>query len=82
MVKTKAQKPRENNEMPEEIDFSGGVRGRFIAAGANLNLPVYLDREVQAYLETIARQRGVGVSQVANDMLRRDIAVLDGAQPA
>ena len=29
-----------NDDMPEEIDFSGGARGKFYRPGAKLNLPV------------------------------------------
>jgi hypothetical protein len=34
--------------MPKEIDFSGGIRGKFYRPNARLRLPVYLDAEVQA----------------------------------
>ena len=42
--------PAQDDEMPAEIDFSGGRRGQFHKADAQLNLPVYLDQEVQATL--------------------------------
>jgi hypothetical protein len=55
--------------MPAEIDFSGGVRGKFYHAGARLNVPVYLDAEVQAYLAAIAKK----ISELANDLLKKEI---------
>jgi hypothetical protein len=37
---------QDDDDMPTEIDFSKGVRGKFYHANATLNLPVYLDAEV------------------------------------
>ena len=66
-----------NDDMPEEIDFSDGVRGKFYRPGAKLNLPVYLDDEVQTYLIAIAAKKGVPLSDLANDLLRKEIAILE-----
>ena len=69
-----------NDDMPEEIDFSGGVRGKFYRPGAKLNLPVYLDAEVQAYLTVIASKKGVPLSDLTNDLLRKEIAILEAVK--
>lgn len=69
-----------NDDMPAEIDFSGGVRGKFYRPGAKLNLPVYLDTEVQAYLTVIASKKGVPLSDLANDLLRKEIAILEAVK--
>ena len=66
-----------DDDMPAEIDFSGGVRGKFHRQGAKLNLPVYLDAEVQGYLAVIAARKGVAVSELANDLLKKEIAILE-----
>jgi hypothetical protein len=65
---------------PDEIDFSKGVRGKFFKTGAALNLPVYLDAEVQAYLAERAKARGVEVAQLVNDLLRKDIELIEAAR--
>ena len=39
-----------DDDIPPEIDFSGGQRGKFYRQGVALRLPVYLDAEVQRYL--------------------------------
>jgi hypothetical protein len=57
--------------MPAEIDFSGGIRGKFYRRNARLNLPVHLDADVQAYLAAIAAKKGVPLSKLANELLRR-----------
>ncbi|MSP96861.1 MAG: hypothetical protein EXR29_06470 [Betaproteobacteria bacterium] len=66
--------------MPAEIDFSGGVRGKFYRPNAKLNLPVYLDDEVRAYLADIAAKKGVPIAELVNDMLRRDIAIIEAVK--
>ena len=53
----------DDDDMPAEIDFSGGTRGKFHRPAARLNLPVYLEAEVQAYLATIAAKKGVPLSE-------------------
>lgn len=59
--------------MPAEIDFSNGVRGKFFKAGARLDLPVYLEADVQAYLAACAKARGIDVTQLVNELLKKDI---------
>lgn len=66
--------------MPGEIDFSGGTRGKFYRPNVKLNLPVYLDAEVQAYLANIAAKKGMPVSDLANDLLRREIAIIEAVK--
>ncbi|HEY7548058.1 MAG TPA: hypothetical protein VH913_00935 [Hyphomicrobiaceae bacterium] len=62
--------------MPKEIDFSGGVRGKFYRRSARLCLPVYLDADVQAYLGAIAARKGIPLSELTNDLLKKEIAIL------
>lgn len=66
--------------MPTEIDFSGGKRGKFYQLNAKLNLPVYLDADVQSYLAAVAAKEGVPLSKLANDLLKREIALLEAAK--
>ena len=70
----------DDDDMPVEIDFSGGVRGKFYHTNLKLNLPVYLEAEVQAYLATIAARKGVPVSDLANDLLKREIAIIEAVK--
>jgi hypothetical protein len=66
-----------HDDMPDEIDFSKGVRGKFFKPGQRLNLPVYLDSEVQARLATLASAKGVDLSALVNDLLRKDIELIE-----
>lgn len=67
----------DDDAMPSEIDFSKGKRGQFHQPDLRLNLPVYLDSEVAAYLSAIAARKGIALSALANDLLKKEIAILE-----
>lgn len=69
-----------DDDMPAEIDFSKGTRGKFFKPGAALNVPVYLDAEVQAYFAARAKALGVDVGQLINERLRKDIESIEAAR--
>ncbi len=66
-----------DDEMPTEVDFSGGARGKFYRSGATLSLPVYLEAEVQNRLTRLANAKGVDFSTLVNAMLRKDIELIE-----
>ena len=68
------------DDMPAEIDFSGGTRGKFHRPDARLNLPVYLEADVQAHLAAMASKRGVPLSDLANELLKKEIAALEAGE--
>jgi hypothetical protein len=72
--------PPDNDDMPAEIDFSGGTRGKFYRPETKHHLPVYLDADVQAYLAAIAAKKGVPLSELANDLLKKEIAILEAVK--
>jgi hypothetical protein len=68
--------PDENHEMPPEIDFSKGVRGlHHIPSGAKMLMPVSIERSVWEYFSGKAEQRGVGLSELVTEVLKRDIEI-------
>jgi hypothetical protein len=69
-----------DDDMPVNIDFSKGVRGKFYHPNATLNIPVYLDKEVQAYLSAIAARKGIPISDLANDLLKREIQIIEAVK--
>ena len=71
----KTQTP--SDDMPAEIDFSKGTRGKFHHPGAKLNLPVYLDDQVQTRLAALANAKGVDFSALVNDLLKKDIELIE-----
>jgi len=66
--------------MKQEYDFSKGERGKFFRENARLNLPVYLDEEVQTYLQERAKAKGVEVARLVNEMLRQDIKLIEAVK--
>lgn len=64
--------------MKKLYDFSNAKRGMFYRPNARLNLPVYLDEDVRAYLTDKAKLKGIDVNNMVNDLLRKDIALVEG----
>ena len=71
---------RADDEMPAEIDFSNGVRGKFFRPGMRLRLPIYLDDETQRYLTDRAQAKGVDVGALVNQLLKKDIELIEAAR--
>jgi cytidylate kinase len=63
--------------MRREYDFSKAVRGKFYRRGAELRLPIYLDPKLQTKLERLARKKGKDVSEMVNQLLRKDVDFLE-----
>lgn len=66
--------------MKQEYDFSKAERGKFHRPGAKLNLPVYLEDDVRNYLSREAKRKDVDVSEIVNDLLRKDIELIEGVR--
>lgn len=65
-----------DEEMPVEIDFSNATRGRHhIPAEATVFLPVSIEKSVWEYFSDKAERKGVGLSQLLSDVLKRDIEI-------
>ena len=66
--------------MKDHYDFSKGVRGKFHKPEAVFRLPVYLDERVQDYLSAKAEAKGVDLAELVNDMLKKDIELIEMAE--
>ena len=66
--------------MKDEYDFSGAVRGKFFDPNAVLELPIYLHRDVMDYLRERADAKGIEVGDLVNDILRRDIELVEAVK--
>ena len=62
--------------MAAEINFSGASLGKFFKEDAQLNLPVYLELQVQTRLADLATDKGVDLSMLGNTLLRKEIELL------
>jgi len=68
--------PFEDEKMPVEIDFSKGIRGlHHIPPGSKVFLPASIERSVWEYFSAKAEKKGVDLSELLTDVLRRDIEI-------
>ena len=63
--------------MRKEYDFSKGIRGKFYRQDVKLNLPVYLDKDVLAFVKRIADRKRTDVSTIVNDLIKNDMQLAD-----
>ena len=63
--------------MRDEYNFRKGVRGKFYRPGASIQLPVYLEPQVLAFLAEKAEKKGVDIDQIVNELLKRDIGIIE-----
>lgn len=63
--------------MRTEYDFSKAERGKFYRPDTKFNIPVYLDEEVQAFVQAIAEKRKTDLSTVVNQLLRGDMQLAE-----
>jgi hypothetical protein len=67
---------RNDDDLPAEIDFTNGVRGlHHIPIEAKVFVPASIERGVWEYFSGKAKQRGVDVSELLTEVLKRDIEI-------
>lgn len=64
--------------MKAEYDFSKGVRGKFFRPDAVFNLPVYLEPDINEFMNKLVKERGSDIQTVVNEWLRANIQLLQG----
>jgi hypothetical protein len=66
----------DEDDLPAEIDFSKGVRGlHHIPAGAKVLMPLSIERTVWEYFSGKAEQRGIDLSELVTEVLKRNIQI-------
>jgi hypothetical protein len=66
--------------MKSRYDFSKGERGKFYKPESVFKLPVYLDEDVEDYLAKKAEARGVDLSDLVNELLKKDIELIEAGR--
>jgi len=66
--------------MKDEYDFSKGERGKFYHPSLKLNLPIYLEPDVDQFMRQLADERDKDIQQLVNEWLRGDIQVVRSVQ--
>jgi CRISPR/Cas system-associated protein Csm6 len=65
--------------LKDEYDFKGAERGKFYRKDAVLIPPVTLDPEVLEFLLGRAQARGATLSELVNELLKKDIELIEAA---
>ncbi len=65
--------------MKKEYDFSTGERGKFYRPNAQFNLPIYLEPEVERFVEKLAEERKSDRSLIVNALLKREKEMLESS---
>ena len=66
--------------MKDEYNFSKAERGRFYRKDAVLVPPVRLEPEVLAFLTARAQARGIRLNELVNELLKKDIELIEAAE--
>jgi len=61
--------------MKEEYDFSNAEQGKFYVPVEDIQLPIYLDKDVVQYLNEKCLSTRGGLQSLVNDLLRKDIEI-------
>lgn len=63
--------------MKKEYDLSKAVRGRFYRKNAKIVLPVYLEQDVQSFVQSIAESKQSDISTIVNEILKSDMRLAE-----
>ena len=62
--------------MKKEYDFSKAEQGKFFRPAEELEIPVYLDKEVKIFFAKRASARKTRLDRVVNTILRKEMEML------
>jgi len=63
--------------MKKEYDFSKAVQGKFYRPLDKLDIPIYLDKEVKAFLNKRTRKKDGNLEKVVNTILRKEMELFE-----
>ncbi|MDD5322415.1 MAG: hypothetical protein PHD43_17740 [Methylococcales bacterium] len=61
--------------MKDEYDFSKAEQGKFYVPVEDIQLPIYLDKDVLNFLNKQRTSKGESLEVLVNDLLRKDIEI-------
>ncbi|MEO1431398.1 MAG: hypothetical protein AAFV71_20540 [Cyanobacteria bacterium J06633_8] len=62
--------------MKPEYDFSKAEKGKFYQSDAAFNFPVYLEPDVNEFLNKLAEEKGIDIQTLVNEWLRNNIQLI------
>lgn len=66
--------------MKAEYDFSKGERGKFYNADAVFRTPIYLEKNVNEFMQHLADVKKKDVGELVNELLRHNIQLIQSIQ--
>ena len=66
--------------MKKEYDLKNAVRGKFYKPNTVLAPPIHLDPDVLAWLLARAQERDTTLDGLVNELLRREIQIVQAAE--
>ncbi|HEB63816.1 MAG TPA: hypothetical protein ENJ07_04990 [Gammaproteobacteria bacterium] len=65
--------------MKDEYDFSNAEQGKFYRPLEELDIPIYLDKEIKEYFIQKIRSKGkqFSLNETINSLLKKDIEISD-----
>ncbi|MCE2399436.1 hypothetical protein J4G08_00955 [Candidatus Poribacteria bacterium] len=64
----------------KEYDFSKGERGKFYNEEAVFQTPIYLEKNVDDFMQYLADVKGKDVGELVNELLRHNIQLIQRIQ--
>ncbi len=61
--------------MKKEYDFSKGERGKFYRSIEELEIPIYLDKEVKDFYLRIAEKKKTDINSIINKILKNEMTI-------
>ena len=62
--------------MEKEYDFSEGAQAKFYCPLEELEIPVYLDKEIEAFFTKKAIERKLELKSIVNTILRKEMELM------
>jgi hypothetical protein len=66
--------------MKAQYDFSEGERGKFYNPDAVFSFPVYLEPDVNDFMNELAEEQDIDIQELVNEWLRANIKLIQSVQ--
>jgi len=63
--------------MEKEYDFSKGERGKFYKKDATFQVPIYLEPEIESFIQKLAHEQKMSISKIVNTLLFKDKELIE-----
>jgi uncharacterized protein YueI len=66
--------------MKSEYNFSKAEQGKFYNTDATFHYPIYLETDVDQFLQKIAENKNIDLQILVNELLRNNIKIIQSVQ--